>query len=560
MPDWSERDGAASPGSFVEHISGFSADGVQHVGMVSGYYLWQDTGIAWESNTRYTLRVAAGHRTGFTAAPNASLYALLSAAPDPVVQPNAAAVISGPAAVASGVFDASTIAATSFVDAPAIELTTGLAPPPGNVLVFLGDGGLSGRSHFDDVRLEAEKLAGVVGLLTNPGDFNALREPVPDPGSATVVTGTNTWSVDYDPLANKVYWSFIDSGEIWRTDPDGQNAELVVLGPGTVLRGIQVDPYGDAIYFLDSFSDSIWVTDLDGSSFAPLASGFVRPNDMALDLPGGGLFVTDSGSDTVLRHDLGGGAPLTWPLSGAWGVAIDQGSGTVFVSTDAGEVHAFDKAGVADANNPVFQQAGSLFRGLEWDPARCLLYVVDAKNDRVLEFDPADGSSGVSTLFGTALNNPRDIVLIEIDDRDGDLLPDSWEIDRLGTVAQRPWEDGDNDFRSLFAEYAFGGNPGIADPTASAGPFGPPSAGPLTFDQKVRVGDPRLEFTAMMSIDLLAWEAIPAAALGSTDTVLPGEPGYAVRRYTVDLSALPPLLPQQRIFLRVDVTQSAKAP
>jgi hypothetical protein len=559
LPNWTERDGVNNTNAFIEHIAGFSADGNQHVGMVSGYYIWQDTGVAWQPNTRYTLRVAAGRRGGHTASPNATLYALLNEPPNAGAQPTGSDVVVGSSNIVSGSFDASAIPDLTFADAAPIEVTTGLVPPAGNVVVFLGDGGV-GRSHFDDVRLDAVKLSDVVGALTNPGNFNALREPAPPPGAATVITGTNTWSVDYDPLANKMYWSFIDSGEIWRTDPDGQNAELIVQESGTVLRGLQVDPYAGVLYFLDSLSDGVWATDLEGSSFQPVVGGFTRPNDMVLDRVDGRLYVTDSGVDNVLRHDLGGGAPVSWPIDGAWGIAIDQETETVYVSTDTGEVHAFDKDGTPDAGNPVFQEQGAIFRGMEWDPVRCLLHVVDAKNDRVLEIDPAASSSELSTLFATPLNNPRDLVIIENTDRDGDFLPDLWELDQLGTIAQQPSTDGDNDFRDLFTEYAFGGHPGFADPPVSAGPFDLPSAGSITFDQMVRVTDPGLAFTAMMSIDLQAWDGVPAGALTTVDFAVPNQPDYSIRRYIVDLSNLPPLLPQQQIFFRVEVEQSPKVP
>ena len=94
----------------------------------------------------------------------------------------------------------------------------------------------------------------------------------------------------------------------------------------------------------------------------------------------------------------------------------------------------------------------------------------------MLEVDPSDGSSSFSTRFGAALNNPRDIVVIEDTDRDGDFIPDAWEVGQLGTIAQLPSDDGDNDLRDLFAEYAFGSRPDVADVVTSAVPLAPLSA------------------------------------------------------------------------------------
>ena len=67
FPDWPGRaanSGAGDGQSFVELINGFFSEGAQHIGMQSGTYHFQDTGVAFAANTRYTLTIGLGNRNG----------------------------------------------------------------------------------------------------------------------------------------------------------------------------------------------------------------------------------------------------------------------------------------------------------------------------------------------------------------------------------------------------------------------------------------------------------------------------------------------------------------
>lgn len=136
--------------------------------MATGVYIWQDTGVALAPNTTYTLTIAAGNRGGQTAAGNVTTYALLAGANTLGVAnfADTAAVIADTGlTLASGSIDANTIGAGGFADAPSLVFTTGATVPAENVVILLGDSSPSGRSHFDNIRLDATAIPEVSSSL-----------------------------------------------------------------------------------------------------------------------------------------------------------------------------------------------------------------------------------------------------------------------------------------------------------------------------------------------------------------------------------------------------------
>ena len=172
-PDWEERGGAGNGDAFAEFIAGFSADGSQHVGINVGGYIWQDTGVALQPNTTYTLTVATGNRAGQSNAGNITTYSILAGATNlgAANYATAADVVADNAlTLATQTVNATTLtAAGTFAEAPALVFTTGATVPAENVVIFLGADGL-GRSHFDNIRLDAspvpEPSTSLLGLLT----------------------------------------------------------------------------------------------------------------------------------------------------------------------------------------------------------------------------------------------------------------------------------------------------------------------------------------------------------------------------------------------------------
>ncbi len=79
-PEGLETGGANSGAGSEEWISGCSADGTDHLGTNSGHEVWQDLAATDQANTRYTLTIASGQRSGFTEAGNQTTDALADSA------------------------------------------------------------------------------------------------------------------------------------------------------------------------------------------------------------------------------------------------------------------------------------------------------------------------------------------------------------------------------------------------------------------------------------------------------------------------------------------------
>ncbi len=152
--EWMERDGQGDGDAFIEQIGGFVSQGVYHVGVATGYFIWQDTTIPWAADTHYTLTVGIGNRAGQTNAANLSVIGLTNQTP---VGTNTADVLATDAVLAAANISqnvTTVTAAGSFADLT-LEFDTDSNPPSGNIVVFLGDNSTAGRSHFDNVRLDA---------------------------------------------------------------------------------------------------------------------------------------------------------------------------------------------------------------------------------------------------------------------------------------------------------------------------------------------------------------------------------------------------------------------
>ncbi|MDB4378088.1 hypothetical protein N9Z33_03450, partial [Akkermansiaceae bacterium] len=142
-------------------------------GVNNSSYIWQDTGVPYAANTRYTLALAAGNRAGQTGAGNLSTYGLLDGTTNLGVAMYAtSADVTADATLtqASAQFDAfANVTQGSFGDAPDLTFTTGAVAPAGNVVIFLGADGL-GRSHFDNISLDAtaipEPASALLGALS----------------------------------------------------------------------------------------------------------------------------------------------------------------------------------------------------------------------------------------------------------------------------------------------------------------------------------------------------------------------------------------------------------
>lgn len=144
-PEWQETGGPNNGNGFEEYIVGFAAHGTDHLGMSSGHDVWQDLGVTYQANTRYTLTVAVGNRSGLTNPGNQSQYLLAD---------------TFGAVYATSIADASTVPVQTFLDAPVLVFDTPNNPlAVGKTIRILLQARGAGRSHFDHIRLDAEPLA-----------------------------------------------------------------------------------------------------------------------------------------------------------------------------------------------------------------------------------------------------------------------------------------------------------------------------------------------------------------------------------------------------------------
>ena len=160
-PDWIGQSGPNDGNTFIEFIPDFSSEGNQHLGMQGNYYVFQNTGVAWEADTSYTLTVGVGNRSQNPGA--LAIIGLTSSTQEPgpdntLPYDNANDALENDPQFLSGAaatVDLGSDDQLTFTDYT-VNFVTGSVPPSGNVVVFLGDEGTADRAHFDNVRLEAE--------------------------------------------------------------------------------------------------------------------------------------------------------------------------------------------------------------------------------------------------------------------------------------------------------------------------------------------------------------------------------------------------------------------
>jgi hypothetical protein len=181
-PEWTGTGGQNNGNAFEEYINAFASDGTDHLGMVLDYDVWQDLGVTYQANTRYTLTVGIGNRPGLTSQGNQSQYLLAD---------------STGAVRATGSYNAYYLPAGSFADAPALVFDTPSDPSVvGKTIRVLLRARGDGRSHFDNIRLDATSLfpPGSAVVATSPAtavtaETATLNGQVTDNGnSAPVVT------------------------------------------------------------------------------------------------------------------------------------------------------------------------------------------------------------------------------------------------------------------------------------------------------------------------------------------------------------------------------------
>lgn len=280
LPGWTDiASGSPTNARFIEHISGFAAEGRQHLGMEPGWSVWQDPGATYQANTIYRLRVAVGNRPGWTVAGNLSTFALT----DPTG-----------AATRSGTFDASTIPASTFVEAQLVLDTTATPAVVGKPIRIKLTAGGNGRSHFDQVRLDTEvrqvsvdsssAWLGFMNVLDLPADGGAYRfgQPWATADLSAVfdapwlLTLTPNTSIDRDSPNDPYWWKAPGNnpnkimGAVMYVEDDSLAGGTVYFSGFTVSNSL-VAPYTCIAFIRDFVPDYSSFTEVT----TPLAAGSV---------------------------------------------------------------------------------------------------------------------------------------------------------------------------------------------------------------------------------------------------------------------------------------------
>ncbi len=261
-PDWLGQAGSNNSRAFIEYIPSFSAEGTQHLGMQQNYYVFQNTGVPWAANTMYELTVGLGDREDPIGALAIIGLTHLSQTPGstntlPYANTSDALANNPVLAAASLAVDFGAQGNFTFAD-HTLTYVTGGTPPPGNVVVFLGDEGTSNRAQFDHVRLTRT-------LLVDPEPTTLANVTPTEIGGTAANPGANVTDTGGDLPEVTLYYGTTDGGTdsmVWTsstalgTFAGAQTAILNSLTPNTT-------------YFFRTFASNV-----AGTAWAPMTDSF----------------------------------------------------------------------------------------------------------------------------------------------------------------------------------------------------------------------------------------------------------------------------------------------
>jgi hypothetical protein len=213
---WVGRNGTDNEDAFVEGI-GFTSEGDVAVGMVDGYYIFQELiGNSFKARHRYILTVGIGHRASYISETNESYIGLSALLPFGYGSATLQEALD--LAVVTEVVNASTYTdPDSFTDA-SVQITFNDDPPEGDIVILAGGGG-GNRSHFDNFRLEEISL-----------ELDTDNDGIPDGSEPLLGTmvGTDDSVTDNDADGQSNFDEYVAGTNINSadTDKDGLTDDL----------------------------------------------------------------------------------------------------------------------------------------------------------------------------------------------------------------------------------------------------------------------------------------------------------------------------------------------
>jgi autotransporter-associated beta strand protein len=370
-PEWTGTDGNISGNAFEEYVSGFAADGTDHLGVENGYDVWQDLAVTYQQNTRYTLTIAAGNRAGNSSAGNQTEYLLAD---------NTGTIYS------TGAIDASTSVSTdSFADAPALVFDTPSNPAAlGKTIRILLRARGNGRSHFDHIRLDASPLSAGLAGVSNQAATSITA-------TGATLNGTVTSMGAAAPTVT-LFWGNTDGGFI---AGNWQNS--------VTLSGTQSGSFSNAISGLSPNSSYFFTcraTNSAGDSWAPTSLEFETPalppavsniaaSGIAATTATVGANVTSTGGENptvrIYYGTTDGGTSTA-----AWSDSVDLGTGSGVMSALL--------SGLQPATSYRFRALASNSGGQAW-AASSATFTTSSAVLPVVEVRNADGITGTTATF-----------------------------------------------------------------------------------------------------------------------------------------------------------------
>ncbi len=400
-PAWLETGGPDNGDGFVERINGFSADGLNHLGMQLGHDVWQDLGATFQPNTRYTLTVAVGHRAGFTNADNQSRFHLAD---------NAGTIH------ASGVQNSSSIPVGTFMDATPLVFETSSSPfsigKPIRILLRAQGGG---RSHFDNIRLTSDTLIPPGGAeLSDLASFSVT--------STTAALSVNVADPGNDDPAITFYWGPTDGGinpAAWafsETLPGTHNSTASLPVTGLLPNG--------------TYRFTARAQNSAGSSWAVPSGTFeTLPNPAAITTLAAGSITPFSGLLRAEVTDTGGSPPAITihygPTDG--GTDPDAWQGSFPAGTGEG-IHTAPLGGLSPSTTVFFRAFAENAGGATWAATSQSFTTQTVSLASVATLSPLGVTGASATLRAevTDTGNDPPQVTIFLGTTDGGTNPASW--------------------------------------------------------------------------------------------------------------------------------------
>jgi hypothetical protein len=148
-------------------------------------------------------------------------------------------------------------------------------------------------------------------------------------------TGTDyPANIDIDLSNSKIYWSDWN-GRIRNKNLDGTGSPTTITTIENVAQGMAIDFQNNKIYWSDTVKKEIFQSNLDGSNIQMIANGLTTPTDVVIDSNNKYLYFIDLGTKNIQRINLDSTSDKTTilpSLDTPSGITLDISNGKIYWS------------------------------------------------------------------------------------------------------------------------------------------------------------------------------------------------------------------------------------